>query len=278
MCEHMKVSRNAYYTWRRARDSSKESCSKREGLESMIGDIFEDSRRNYGSPRIAKELEKQGHSVSRAYIGRLMKGMGLRSRLSKKFVCTTDSKHEYPIAPNTLNREFGVDKLGKVWVSDITYIRLSDKWAYLTTMIDLADRAVVGWSLSTDMTADSTVICAWLNARKNRRIEEGFILHSDRGVQYAASSTRAIFGFNSMASQSMSRKGNCWDNAVAESFFKTIKYEELNHYTFNSFEQLYQSIEGYINWYNTKRIHSTLGYQTPLERELSIRNKYRKAA
>ena len=213
-----------------------------------------------------------------------MKEMGLKSKIVRKFKATTDSSHGYPIESNTLEREFSVNRLGAVWVSDLTYVRVGARWAYLTTMIDLADRAVVGWSLSKDMTAENTVIEAWKDARSNRVITDDFIIHSDRGIQYAASSTKAIFRFNQKVTQSMSRKGDCrvtiqWDNAVAESFFKSIKYEELYHHKFESFEQLYQVVEKYMKWYNTKRIHSAIDYDTPLEREIKIRNQYsRKAA
>ena len=157
-------------------------------------------------------------------------------------------------------------------MSDITYIRVNDDWNYLTTIIDLADRKVVGWSLSEDMTTENTVLKAWLNARNNRKISRGFIFHSDRGVQYASNKMRNIFSFNQKITQSMSRKGDCWDNAVAESFFKTIKYEWLNRFKFTSHYQLFVSIENYINWYNTKRLHASLGYLTPIEMELKIRN------
>jgi len=277
MCKVLKISRNAYYGWLRSKSRPKITSNK-ELLKARVKYIFEDSRERYGSHKVMIEMIKEGYSISRAYVGRLMQEMGLISRVSKKFKVTTDSRHSYTIAPNILNRNFSPDKLGTVWVSDLTYIRVGSGWAYLTTMIDLADRAVVGWSLSKDMTAENTVIAAWLDARATREISEDFIIHSDRGVQYAANSTKAIFGFNQRIRQSMSRKGNCWDNAVAERFFKSIKYEELNHYTFESIDHLYKVIKEYMQWYNTKRIHSSIGYDTPLERELKIRNQYKRAA
>ena len=163
------------------------------------------------------------------------------------------------------------DYLGEKWVSDITYIQVNDEWNYLTTIIDLADRKVVAWTLSEDMTTQNTVYQTWLKARINRNITEDHIFHSDRGVQYASNRMTTLFNYNIKITQSMSRKGNCWDNAVAESFFKTIKHEWLNRYKFNSFDQLYNSVDYYINWYNTARIHSTLGYLTPLEMELKLR-------
>ncbi len=204
-----------------------------------------------------------------------MKNMGLKSVFSKKFrVLTTDSKHDYPIAENLLNRNFNVQELGKVWVSDITYIRIGEKWGYLTVIIDLADRKVVGWSLSADMTYENTVLKAWVMARNNRKIIKGFIFHSDRGSQYACNKMKNLFSFQ-LKNQSMSRKGNCWDNAVAESFFKSIKYESLLRYKFNDFKQLHNRLDNYILWYNTRRIHSNLGYMTPLEKELEIKSNYK---
>ena len=205
--------------------------------------------------------------------------MGIRSVLRRKFKATTDSKHNLQVAKNLLNREFKVQELGKVWVSDITYIRVNSSWMYLTTMIDLADRKVVGWSLSQTMTVEDTVLKAWTQARNTRTIADDFILHSDRGIQYACNKTQNLFTYNKKTTQSMSRKGNCWDNAVAESFFKTIKYEMIYRCRFTSKEQLNQAIDQYIIWYNTQRIHSSLDYKTPLEKERELKNlDYKKVA
>jgi transposase InsO family protein len=144
--------------------------------------------------------------------------------------------------------------------------------------MDLADRKIVGWALSEDMTAQNTVIKAWVNTRKTRDIDEGFIFHSDRGVQYASTKMTNLFSYNRKIIQSMSRKGNCWDNAVAESFFKTIKHEWLYRFKFTSYLQLYESIEDYMDWYNNERLHSSLGYLSPLEMELQLRGCNKKVA
>jgi len=178
--------------------------------------------------------------------------MGLRSVLKRKFIITTDSNHQYLFAENSLNSAFSSLKLGEKWVSDITYIRVNDGWNYLTTIIYLDDIKVVGWSLSEDMTAQNTVMKAWIDARKRRNISISLIFHSDRGVQYASNKITNICDFNFKITQSMSRKCNFWDNAVAESFFKTIKYEWLYRFKFTSYNQLYDSIEDYIYWYNTQ--------------------------
>lgn len=278
MCKHLKVSRNAYYHWKSNRPGNKKH-SRKVVLLNEIKRIFEASRQTYGSPRIQVELEKIGYNVSRAYVARLMKEESIRFKPKKRFINTTNSNHDYKIEKNTLDRQFKVEQLGKVWVSDITYIRVNDKWIYLTTMIDLADRQVVGWSLSKDMTYENTVLKAWNIARKRRQIIDGFLLHSDRGVQYACSKIRDMFMGNDKINRSMSRKGNCWDNAVAESFFKTIKSEMIYRNEFKSFTHAYNQVYDYIeNWYNIKRIHSSLGYKTPLEKEIELRAYYKLAA
>jgi len=207
-----------------------------------------------------------------------MKKLGLRSVLKRKFVITTKSDHSYPIAKNVLNRDFGSQTIGEKWVSDITYIRVKDDWTYLTTIMDLADRKIVGWSLSEDMTVENTIWRAWTSAISTRKTKSNFIFHSDRGVQYASNKITRMLRENIKISQSMSRKGNCWDNAAAESLFKTIKYECTNRYRFTSKEQLHACLIEYISWYNTKKIHSTLGYKTPLEMQLELENLINKAA
>ena len=277
MCKSMKVSKNAYYHWFNNKDIIVLKTATVH-LKERVKIIFEQSREIYGSHRIQKMLEREGFFYSRSYIGLLMKEMGLKSILKRKFVVTTDSNHSHLIAKNELNRDFYSFKLGEKWVSDITYIRVNDDWNYLTTIIDLADRKVVGWSLSEDMTTQNTVMKAWINARKNRNISNNLIFHSDRGVQYASNKITSICDYNLKITQSMSRKGNCWDNAVAESFFKTIKYEWLYRFKFTSYKQLYESLDDYIYWYNTERLHSSLGYLSPLEMEIKLRGFIKKVA
>ena len=204
---------------------------------------------------------------------------GIRASVIPRFVVTTDSDHDNPIADNLLDRKFDVNELGRAWVSDITYIKVNSDWAYLTTVIDLADRKVIGWSISNDMTTENTVIKAWNNAKINRSIINELIFHSDRGVQYTSKSFRNILSHNKNVTQSMSRKGNCWDNAVAESFFKTIKHESLNRYNFKSIQELKKVAFKYIElWYNRMRLHSSLGYKTPEEREIELMNRYENVA
>ena len=164
-------------------------------------------------------------------------------------------------------------------MSDITYIKVAGKWNYLTVIIDLADRKLIAWTLSQGMTTNNTIYKTWIKARKQRGITDGHIFHSDRGVQYAPSQMSNLFYQSNKMIQSMSRKGNCWDNAVAGSFFKTLKYECTNRHRFKSILQAEMVINEYINWYNYKRLHSALGYKTPAEKELEIKiNNYKKVA
>jgi putative transposase len=277
MCNCMKISKNSYYNWLKAKDIPKKQTTT-TFLKDRILELFKESREIYGSCRLQKMLERENLFYSRSYVAVLMRELGLKSVLKRKFVVTTNSNHTYPIAKNILNRNFESNSIGEKWVSDITYIRVNDDWNYLTTIMDLADRKIVGWSLSEDMTVKNTVWSAWLSAISIRNIKFNFIFHSDQGVQYAANKMSRVLRENIKITQSMSRKGNCWDNATAESLFKTIKYECTNRYKFTSNQQLFDCLKDYICWYNTKRIHSTLGYKTPLEMQLELEKLFNKAA
>lgn len=272
MCQVLKVSRSSFYHWDEKRHYLNTlKKEKTTYLDQRITALFYSNRQIYGSTRICEALRREGHHYSRSYIARRMNTMGLKSVLRRKYVVTTKSNHTLPIAENLLNREFQSYKLSEKWVSDITYIRVKDDWNYLTSIIDLADRKVVGWSFSEDMTTKNTVVNAYLNARMNRKITRPLIFHSDRGIQYTSKDLRQILEPNLLIRQSMSRKGDCWDNAVAESFFKSIKHEWLYRFKFNSYEEAYLQIKDYINWYNTKRLHSAIGYKTPLEKEIELK-------
>jgi transposase InsO family protein len=277
MCNCMRVSKNAYYHWLKIKGMPVKETSTTY-LKNRILELFKESREIYGSGRIQKMLERESLFYSRSYVAVLMRELGLKSVLRRKFVVTTDSNHSYPIAKNVLDRKFKSISIGEKWVSDITYIRVNDNWNYLTTIMDLADRKIVGWSLSEDMTVENTVWRAWLSAISVRSIKYNFIFHSDQGVQYASNKISSVLRENIKITQSMSRKGNCWDNATAESLFKTIKHECTNRHKFTSNQQLFDCLEDYIRWYNTKRIHSTLGYKTPLEMQLELEKLFNKAA
>lgn len=264
MSKTLGVSSSGFYKWLK---TSPVKSKKVEILDNKIKSIFKKSNMTYGSPRVTQVLKKKNIKCSKTTVARRMQVLNLTARPKRKYVKTTNSDHSYRVAENLLNRQFEVEDINKVWVSDITYVRVSNKWMYLTTMIDLADRMVVGWSLSDNMTTKDTVVSAFKNAIYRRRIanKSNLMVHSDRGVQYASQEFRDILKqYN--CTQSMSRKGNCWDNAVAESFFKTIKIEALNKYIFNDSETLNRVIFRYIDgWYNTLRIHSSLGNMSPIE-------------
>jgi putative transposase len=232
-------------------------------LSKEIHRIHSLSKGRYGSPKITIELKDRGFSVSRQRVARIMRADGVRSMISGKFrVCTTDSKHGFRISPNILERNFSPAGPAKTWVSDITYIRTGEGWLYLTMIMDLYDRKIIGWSMSETMHADRTVIPAWRMAQINRPFFTGLVFHSDRGVQYACNEFRE--GLNpEKVSQSMSRKANCWDNAVAESFFKILK-SETGYRIYGSIMEAKKEIFEFIEiWYNRMRKHSALGYLTP---------------
>lgn len=264
MSKVFKVSRSGYYDWL-DRKPSKRTVENAE-LKVKIISVFKDSKSRYGSPKITLELKEMGMRVSRPRVARIMRLEGIKSITHKKFrVSTTDSNHDYPIAKNHLNREFSATESAQKWVSDLTYIWTEQGWLYLTMIMDLYDRKIIGWALSENMTTEDTVVKAWKMAIRNRPLSSQLIFHSDRGVQYASNTFRVVLK-QSPVLQSMSRKGNCWDNAVAESFFKILKSEMVNHYKFKTIWQaknlVFEFIEG---WYNRKRKHGYLGHKTPEE-------------
>jgi transposase InsO family protein len=221
MCNAFKVSRSGYYKWLKVSLKKGEELSR---LNRLIKYEHEKSRCTYGSPRIAVALNKEKYVCSTSTVARRMKSMGIHARKKVKYKITTQSDHDFKIAPNHLDRQFEVANPGTVWVSDITYIKVQQHWLYLTVVIDLADRMVVGWSLARNMDAQNTVINAFTKACEFRPPIEGFIFHSDRGVQYACNDFKDALK-RKKAKQSMSGKGNYWNNAVAELFFKTLKVE-----------------------------------------------------
>ena len=266
MCKVLKVSRSGYYEWIGRKPSTRKEENKM--ILDRIKQIYNASKGRYGSPKITKELNHQSIKVSPPRVVRMMRSAHLWSIIKKKYRVTTDSRHNYPIAENYLNRNLQVQRKTQVWVSDITYIRTDQGWLYLTIIIDLYDRKVIGWALSDSLTAKDTVIASWNMATLNRPVYDQLILHSDRGVQYACNEFRNVLASFKQVTQSMSRKGDCWDNAVAESFFKIIKSEMVNHYRFQSRAHARLEIFEFIEiWYNRNRRHSTLGYLTPEEFE-----------
>jgi transposase InsO family protein len=228
-------------------------------LSNRIKEIYESSKKTYGSPRVTIALLEEGLHVSRPRVARLMKKQNLKSIIRKKWIVTTDSRHNYPVVENKLNRDFNVTRTGQVWVSDITYIKTSQGWLYLTVIIDLYDRKVIGWAFSRSLKAVCTTIPAWRMAIRNRPITQVLIFHSDRGVQYK------------LVERSMSRKGDCWDNAIAESFFKTLKVEHIYHNSYKTFKEAELSVFEYIEaWYNVNRIHTTIRTSIKNKKEILI--------
>jgi len=272
MCKVLKVSKSGYYKW--VKSSPSKRFKENQELTEQIRQIHQLSKQTYGSPRITQTLRDRSCKVSRQRVARLMQKAGIRSKMRKKYVATTDSKHTYRVAENLLDRNFKVGNIGQVWVSDITYIPTKQGWLYLTTVIDLGDRKVIGWALSSSLKATDTSMTAFRMAITNRPISQKLIFHSDRGVQYACNEFTDMLENYKMIEQSMSRKGNCWDNAVAESFFKSLKSEWTNWHKYQTLEQAALSVFEYIEgWYNSKRKHSALGYLSPMEYEKTLITK-----
>lgn len=262
MCEVLEVSRSGYHKWTRNRDGKR--SARRKAVAANIETIFEASRRTYGVRRVYAQLRREGVVVNRKVVQKIMHERQLCPRRKRKYRSTTDSKHTLPIAEHRLKRNFAVDRANAVWVSDITYIDTQEGWMYLCVWIDLYSRMVVGWSMSERMTAD-LVTSAFEMAVQRRNGQAPALVHSDRGCQYASKE------FQKKAKKclkSMSRKGNCWDNAVAESFFSTLKSELIYRETYKSRGEAEMSVFSFIEiFYNKTRLHSTLGYVSPKEFE-----------
>jgi len=263
MAKVFRISRSGYYDWI-LRNPSKHDQDD-IALSEIIEKIFKKHRSRYGSPRIFEELKSLGWRVGRKRVERLMREQKLWSRPRQKWTTTTDSNHEFSVADNILDRNFTAEAAGEKWVSDICYLRTNSGWLYLTIILDLWDRKVIGWSISKDLKSKS--VCAALEmAVGNRLPREGLIFHSDRGVQYCSDNfIKTLKRLCPRVRQSMSRKGNCWDNACAESFFKTLKVE-LDYLNGNySHKEVKLAIFEYIEiYYNRCRRHSALGYAIPV--------------
>jgi transposase InsO family protein len=262
MCRIFEVSRSGFHEWLSRPESARKQADRRLGEH--IKQAFEDRRENYGTRRIQQTPRDQGKQASRARIGRLMRQQELRCKTRRRFRATTNSNHRLPVAPNHLDRRFQVAEPDRAYVGDITYVATDEGWLYVAVFLDLFSRQVVGWAMSAWMTAD-LVIDAPRMARWRRRPGKGLLVHADRGGQYASSRFQAPLKDQGYVC-GMSRKGNCWDNAPAESFFHTLKTELIHHRRYETREQAKQEIFEYIEvFYNRQRKHSTLGYRTPVE-------------
>jgi len=265
MTEVMEVSRGGYYEWVKSGYKNRKQIENEYYLE-LIKIEFDKSRQTYGPRRLAKELNKNEHRIGRRRVEEIMRENNIVPKTVKKFKATTNSKHNYPASPNLLNRNFKADKPFIAWVSDITYIATREGWLYLAAVMDLYSGKIVGWAMSERMTQE-LVISALKQAVGRTRPPRGIILHSDRGVQYACKKYRNLaksYGFR----QSMSRKGNCWDNAPMESFFRTLKTELVYHEDYKTRNEARLSIFEYVEaFYNRVRLQKRLGYMSPVEFE-----------
>lgn len=268
-CEVLNVSASGYFERQRRKDSDRTGTpSKRINDEVLLVHIkatHAASKGEYGWPRVWRELHANGVRVWKERVRRLMKEHGVKARGKRKFVATTDSKHNLPIAPNLLNRNFQPAAPDRVWTSDITYIQTDAGWLYLAVVLDLYSRQVVGWSMQPHMQA-SLVTDALRMAWFRRRPEPGLIFHSDRGSQYCSHAFQDVLVGYGMQS-SMSRKGNCWDNAPTESLWGSLKVGRLYGMKFETRRQAMDEVIDWLTYYNHRRLHSTLDYISPMQFE-----------
>jgi transposase InsO family protein len=277
MCRVLEVARSGYYAWRKREPSARARSNERLRLE--VRAIYRSARGRYGSPRVHAELRARGEQVSRKRVARLMRQDGLRGTKRRRFRTTTNSEHTSPIAPNVLERKFAVEEIAgpdRVWAADITYVPTREGWLYLAIVLDLASRLVVGWSMGETLES-SLAVGALDMALHGRQPGAGLLHHSDRGVQYASYEYRALLEGREVVA-SMSRRGNCWDNAVAESFFATVEIELIEDADWNTRAEARRAIFEFIEvWYNRQRRHSSLGYLTPAEFDKRLRAAQRAA-
>jgi transposase InsO family protein len=264
LCTVLGVSRSGFYAWQHRPVAARRQEDQR--LSVHVAAAHASSRRRYGSPRVYRELRANGHRVGRHRVARLMREQGLRARRKRRFQRTTDSQHSYPVGDNVLKRKFTVEAPNRAWVADITYLWTREGWLYLAVILDLFSRRVIGWALRNRMTRE-LAIEALTMAVSHRQPAAGLLHHSDRGSQYASAEYRAALAARG-ATVSMSRRANCWDNAVAESFFSTLKIELAHDADWATEGQAYRAVFEYLElFYNGQRRHSALEYLSPIEFE-----------
>jgi len=266
----MKVSRSGFYDYRKRYNRPAEDPGQ-ASLKVRVSSIFNDHRGNYGSRRILEQLQDEGHQIGRYKVRSLMRKLGLKAKSPRRYKVTTDSRHLYPIAANLLDRKFDVSQPNSVWTTDITYVWTFEGWSYLAVVMDLYSRQIVGWAMDKRMkkqlTLDALAMAYW-----RRKPPIGLLHHSDRGSQYACHDYQKRLRAYGMI-PSMSRKGNCWDNAPTERFFRSLKFERLDSYRFVTRHSAETEVLDYITYYNSLRLHSTLGYKTPMEYEKKLFRK-----
>lgn len=262
VCAVLGVSRSGYYAWRR-RPTTRRAREDRQ-LKASILAVHVEAKGRYGTPRIQRTLRRRGVRTSRKRVARLRRELDLRARTPRRFQVTTDSRHSQPPAPDLLERRFVASAPDRTWVADISYLSTPEGWLYLAVLLDTFSRRVVGWSTSTRID-EALTVAALRQALTTRRPPAGLIHHSDRGAQYCGRAYRELLAGAGLVA-SMSRRGDAWDNAMAESLIKTLKVELGDHFSSRrrAQQELFEYIEGF---YNTRRLHSALDYQTPLEVE-----------
>jgi transposase InsO family protein len=265
MCRYLEVSKSGYYDYL-SRGVSRRLSDEKELAEAMKKIKGNKHKKAYGAPRMVRDLKDEGYEVGKHRVARIMKKYGLQAQTPKKWKVTTNSKHSYPVAPNLVNQEFEVAEMNQLWTSDITYVWTEEGWLYGAVVFEAKNRQVIGWSSSSRMTQD-LVLKAVRQALWRRKPGHGVIFHSDRGSQYAATKVQEFLkehGFK----QSMSKKGDCYDNAITESFFHTLKNEHVHFETFKTRQEAKTSLFEYIEvFYNRERRHSSLGYLSPVNYE-----------
>jgi putative transposase len=264
LCKVMKVSRSGFYGYLHRVDYNVR-IDPDGPLKTRIKKIFQESRESYGSRRILKKIQSEGHQIGRFKVRRLMRQLALKPKRPKRYKVTTDSRHTFPVAANVLNRKFDVSGPNRVWASDITYVWTLEGWHYLAVVMDLFSRQIVGWAMDKRMKQKLT-LDALAMAYFRRKPLKGLLHHSDRGTQYASHEYQRRLLEHGM-SVSMSRKGDCWDNAPVERFFGSLKSERLESCRFVTRKAAEIEILDYITYYNYSRLHSKLGYRSPMEYE-----------
>ena len=271
MCRVLRVSKAGYYAWEHRQQHGPSARVRADAaLAEAIRDVHRASQRTYGSPRIHRELKAEGRRHGEKRIARVMRAEGIRAKTTRRFRVTTQSDHAHPVAPNVLDRQFTEATPDRVWVGDITYLSTREGWLYLAVVLDLASRKVIGWAMRHTLERSLT-LDALAMAILRRRPAPGVLHHTDRGSQYACHDYRALLAAHGMTC-SMSRRGDCYDNAVAESFFATLKRELADDADWHTRDEARTAVFQYIEvWYNRRRRHSTLGYVSPEQYEQQVR-------
>jgi transposase InsO family protein len=264
LCRNLGVSRQGYYAYSKRKPGARQA--KEQALRQRVKALHSESKRRYGSPRLHRALREEGHRVGKRRVERAMRSMGLRGCGRRRFRVTTKTNPAHGVVENLLDRQFNPSRPNQRWVTDITYVWTNEGWCYLAVILDLFSRAVVGWSIDANLST-SLPLRALEMALLRRRPEPGLMHHSDRGCQYTSSDYLAVLESHGIT-VSMSRRGNCWDNAVAESFFATLKAELIYERIWQSRAEVRAAIFEYVEvFYNRQRLHSTLGYRTPHQTE-----------